>query len=214
MKSNILSSVTIVKKIFFIILLASFSAILFSFLADEKQTASFFSLENKEIAFKNALEKNDEQFFIDISNEMTEKNREYFIENILKKYEKKMDISVFQKNNFLFYSFLGIKQNSTLLENVYGSWNAKTKKITTFDEITFSIMQQTEHSITITNNSNIAVPVKQSFILIPSEIKGEITFSEKLLLPGDSFIFTSEKNIPENIFQIESLYYGYKANIQ
>ena len=168
-------------------------------------------MENTDSQCFSALETSNKKYFIDLSGNQ---NIDFFITDIVDQYPKKMDIVVLQKKNFLFYSFLGLKENSSVLHSVYGSWNSKTQKLTVADEIIFSIMVQENNQIIFTNNSDIAIPIDNSFLLLPSEDKGIVTFSEDLLLPGDSFIFTGEKRLPEYIFLLESLSYGYKAIIE
>ena len=63
--------------------------------------------------FKRALGANNEIFFKNISN-----NNENWGNEVLNTYPQKMDIEVIQNNNLLFFSFLGLKEKSSILHSI------------------------------------------------------------------------------------------------
>lgn len=160
--------------------------------------------------FINALQENDTEFFTIISPEQSDA----FVTEVITAYPKKMDLLVVEESPHLFFSFLGIRENSSILSPIYGTWNGKEKNLEYNTPLSVSIMEQSDNSITFTNTSKTPFPVDDNTLLLPKDIKGSITFSNKLLQPGDSFVFTSPQTIPPFIFQIESLTYGYTATVQ
>lgn len=159
--------------------------------------------------FAQAIKENNQNYFKNFDD-----NNDEWFSKTLSPYPQKMEIKTFQKNNFIFFSFLGLQKNSSVLHSVYGSWNSKTQKLTSFDLITFSIMEKNNFSVTLTNTSSIAIPLDDSFIGFPNDVKGEVIFSENLLLPGDAFVFKSTDLLSESLAQLENITYGYKAIIQ
>lgn len=222
MKQSFLSSLSLVWKLSFLLAgLALFSALYFFSHSDS--TANILD-ENLEKKLVSALEENDESFlssfFSEKNNEEESVKSEKYQEMMFlltEKFEHKMDIEVLQRNEFLFFSFLGIEKNSTVLHPVFGNWNNDTQKLTVFPQFSVSVMENKErngvHEIVFTNSSAFAFPVTEQLLLLPYEKEGYSPFSESLLLPGDSFSFVADSFIPQKLSHIESIQYGFSVKI-
>jgi len=196
---------TALISILFITLLFFVSPTIENYFADSTNTSHISSFTDAEITtFKTQIQENTLPEFNEFS-----------------KFVQKIDIQIITKENFLFFSFLGIKENSTVLHNIYGIYNKDTDTIQTFPKITFQIsdFKPENKTITLKNISKFAIPTDAYLMLLPQNIK---IFSENneqnMVLPNESitFIFKNSSNTlpPKNAIQrIESIKFGYKANV-
>ena len=196
---------TALISILFITLLFFVSPTIENYFADSTNTSNISSFTDAEITtFKTQIQKNTLPEFNEFS-----------------KFVQKIDIQIITKENFLFFSFLGIKENSTVLHNIYGIYNKDTDTIQTFPKITFQIsdFKPENKTITLKNISKYAIPTDAYLMLLPQNIK---IFSENneqnMVLPNESITFilknSSNKLPPKNAIQrIESIKFGYKANV-
>jgi len=189
-------------SILFIILLFFVSPTIQNYFADTSNSSYFTDREKTD--FKKQIENNITPEFNEFS-----------------KFVHKIDINIITKENFLFFSFLGIKENSTVLHNIYGIYNKDINIIQKFPKITFQIsdFKTANKTITLKNISKFAIPTGAYLILLPQNIK---IFSENneqnMLLPNESTQFivknNSKKSLSINeIHFIESVKFGYKANV-
>lgn len=153
-----------------------------------------------------ALRNNDINFF----SKLEYKNYEN-IDSLTKEYKNKMDIYVYEDLNYIFFSFLAIKENSSVLIPVYGIIDKALGVIEVNPEISFSLDYINKNTLQFINNSNFPVPIDSSFLLLPDDIHGSIVSSRNVLNRKESFKFVSEMEIPTGIKQLENLTYGYKV---
>ena len=224
------------KKQFYKIAFISFLLIIFTFfiLSISKNFISHFAdisdnTNNIDITteFKIAIETNNLEYFKKISsqNNNTLNNLEKFKKNAFEPFKHKLDIFVFQKENHVFFSFLGLKKNSSVLYNIFGTYNKKTKKLENLPTLSIKIinLDKNAKTITIQNTSNTILPIKNSLMIMPQNIKIEninsVDFTE-LIKPNQKITFNIlEYNINRlnnlsinKIDYIESIDFGYILN--
>jgi hypothetical protein len=153
-----------------------------------------------------ALKNNDINFFSKLEYKHYEN-----IDSLTKIYQNKMDIYVYEDLSYIFFSFLAIKENSSVLIPVYGVIDKKLGLIEINPEISFSLDYINKNTLQFINNSNFPVPIDNSFLLLPDDIKGSIISNNDIMNRKDSFKFVSETEIPNTIKQLENITYGYKV---
>ena len=118
------------------------------------------SLSNK---FHTALVDNDIDFFTILSpNDAAE-----FSETVLTPFPRKMDIVTLEDSSYLFFSFLGLQDESSVLKPMYGVWNPKYKSLTHSPAIMVSIMQQSEKYDSIHQHFRYTIPCRFTNDLTP-----------------------------------------------
>jgi len=186
-----------------------------NFLADITIESGEYEISNTESKeFLLALQNQNNEYFHALSNIKDN----IFTETIFTPFLNTLDTKVFHKNNHLFFSFLGVKKQSSILHNVYGSYDKQTANLTAFPNLFMQISEINidANEITLTNNSNTILPIKKSLMLMPQNIK-IYTNSNKIILlePNSNITLIGSKILPkkDKIQYIENIDFGYKAII-
>ncbi len=197
--------------IFTVMVIGSFSAQkYFSDITQNVQTREISNSEKN--AFAKAIQTNDEHYFSSLTDTSSQKK----LIQELQKFTHKLDITIETKNEYLFFSFLGLKPNSSFLHTVYGSYSKKNTHLILFPNLHVAIhdFNKNQLTLTITNTSDTILPADKDLILMPQNIT--ITSEHKtVLLPHESkqYFLTKEINDTKHITFLESVKYGYKAKV-
>lgn len=168
-----------------------------------------FLHDSQENMWKNALIEKDISFF---ENQIkSSKEEENFIKTI-NEYEKIIDPNISISIHTTFFSFLGLKKETSILHSHYGILEKRNgKNIFIFDTpLTALIIKKEEKSITVKNSSPVSIPLLGKTLLLPNDISGIWISKSTTLAPNETATLRFSNPIPENVPALENVSYGFK----
>ncbi len=154
---------------------------------------------------------------------LTENNTRYFSKlssgtiliDTLNSFKHILDIKTETHEDSLFFSFLGLKKESSILHNVYGIYNKTKNTISLSPPLSVSLNLDTQHAtLTITNTSKEIFPADKTLIILPYNITIQSDKTD-ILQENETktYFITKELTQFPHITFIESVSYGYKAKV-
>lgn len=129
-------------------------------------------------------------------------------------YERILEPKTVQERDQVFFSFLGIKQNSSVLHNAFGAFSISARKDFVFmPSFSARITKSTSDSITIQNTSGFSYPLDGVLLILPSDAQGTAIYEGNLLDPQENATIYFEKSLPKELLILESLSHGFKVQL-